>query len=190
MRSCDHMLIAGCLSLLFSGVAAAASNTVSTERSGTQDHLAGTVNGAPLKLPGVAFLSSLTRQTASTTSSRIPPELTLRDAISIALKYHPRLKEAANEVSAMQERVGEAQSYLGPQVFGVAQYLRTTDNGIGNTSFYDPEGAFPRISGSNHDLPSNDFSQSWSTSNNYMSGVALSQFLFDFGRRHEFVARA
>lgn len=182
------MLIAGCLSLLFSGVAAAASNTVSTERSGTQDHLAGTVNGAPLKLPGVAFLSSLTRQTASTTSSRIPPELTLRDAISIALKYHPRLKEAANEVSAMQERVGEAQSYLGPQVFGVAQYLRTTDNGIGNTSFYDPEGAFPRISGSNHDLPSNDFSQSWSTSNNYMSGVALSQFLFDFGRRHEFVA--
>ncbi len=117
------------------------------------------------------------------------PDLTLRAAIAIALKYHPRLKEAASEANAMQERVGEARSFLGPQVFGITQYLRTTDNGIANTSYYDAQGAFPRETGRNHNLPGNDFSQSFSTSNNYMGGVALSQFLFDFGRRHEFVVQ-
>ena len=189
MKSCDNMFIAGCLCLLFSGVAAAASNTVPAGQTGAQNHFVGTVGGGPLKPTSATFLPSLTGQPPPTTLSQIAPELTLRDAISIALKYHPRLKESADEASAEQERVGEARSFLGPQVFGVAQYLRTTDNGIGNTSYYDPLGEFPRVTGRNHNLASDDFAQSWSTSNNYMSGVALSQFLFDFGRRHEFVAQ-
>lgn len=178
--------------MLLSGVAAGAEPSIVSTRPGTQDHLIGSVGAAPSRPAGVTFLPSLTGQsppTTPTTPSQIVPELTLRDAISIALKYHPRLKESADEANAEQERVGEARSLLGPQVFGVAQYLRTTDNGIGNTSYYDPLGEFPRVTGRNHDLASDDFSQSWNTSNNYMSGVALSQFLFDFGRRHEFVAQ-
>ena len=120
----------------------------------------------------------------------IPPgsELTLKQAVSIALRYHPRLQEAAAQSDAAREQIGEARSYLGPQVFGAAQYLRSTENGIGNTEYYNPEGAFPRLTGRNHDLPSNDFTQSWDTSNNYMGGVSLSQFLFDFGRRYGFVS--
>jgi len=116
-------------------------------------------------------------------------ELTLKQAISIALEYHPRIKEAAENTSAATARIGQARSFLGPQVFGVAQDLGNTVNGISNASYYDAEGAFPRMTGRNHNLASNDFSQSWDTSNSYMGGVAVSQFLFDFGRRHGFVAQ-
>jgi outer membrane protein len=116
-------------------------------------------------------------------------ELTLEQAIKIALANHPKMREAAADTAAARERTGEARSYLGPQLFGTAQYLRSTDNGIGNTNYYNADGAFPRVSGTNHDLPSDDTSQSWDTSNNYMGGLALSQFLFDFGRRHGLVSQ-
>jgi outer membrane protein len=127
----------------------------------------------------------------SVTSIPIAPgaELTLKQAISIALKYHPHIKETSEYTAAAADRVGEARSYLGPQLFGVGQDLGSTENGIGNTTFYDSEGAFPRMTGINHDLPNGDFSQSWSTSNNYMAGLAVSQFLFDFGRRRGFVSQ-
>ena len=127
---------------------------------------------------------------ASSNGAPIPPgsQLTLKEAIQIALKYHPRLQEAADNTSAAQQQIGEARSYLGPQLFGATQYLRSTDNGIGNTTYYNADGAFPRISGTNHNLPTNDTSQNWDTSNNYMGGVTLSQFLVDFGRRHGFVS--
>ncbi|HJU12594.1 MAG TPA: TolC family protein [Candidatus Binataceae bacterium] len=115
--------------------------------------------------------------------------LSLKQAISIALKYHPRAAEAAAESGAAQQRVGEARAYLGPQVYGLSEYLRSTDNGIGNTSFYNVDGVVPRISGSNHDLPANDFSQSWNTSNNYLGGAMISQYLLDFGRRRGFIAQ-
>ncbi len=135
---------------------------------------------------------SLTAHSGPTNSTAgpIPPgsQLTLKDAIAIALKYHPRLQEAADNTSAAQQQIGQARSYLGPQLFGAAEYLRSTDNGIGNAQYYNADGAFPRISGSNHNLAANDTSQSADTSNNYMGGVTLSQFLVDFGRRHGFVS--
>ncbi len=115
-------------------------------------------------------------------------ELTLRQAISIALRNHPRARQAHDETRAAAEQTGEARSYLGPQLFGVGEYLRSTENGIGNTSYFDTDGMFPRLTGTNHDLPAGDFSQSSSTSNNYLGGVAASQFLFDLGRRRGFVA--
>ena len=72
----------------------------------------------------------LTAQSQPTNSSGgpIPPgsELTLKQAIAIALKYHPRLQEAADNTSAAQQQIGQARSYLGPQLFGAAQYLRST----------------------------------------------------------------
>jgi outer membrane protein len=113
--------------------------------------------------------------------------LSLKQAISIALRYHPRAAQAAAESGAAREELGEARSYLGPQVYGVSEYLRSTVNGIGNTNYYNVNGVLPRISGTNHDLPANDTSQSWDTSNNYLGGAAVSQYLLDFGRRHGFV---
>jgi outer membrane protein len=115
--------------------------------------------------------------------------LTLDRAISIALKYHPRIREATAEAGAAQQKIGEARSFLGPQVYGSAQYLRSTDNGIANTSYYNPFDMFPRMTGRNHNLAPNQFGASWDTSNNYAGGLSLSQFLFDFGRRHAFVAQ-
>jgi len=142
---------------------------------------------------GAPAVRTATPSSANSTNlsvTPIPPgaQLTLKEAIRIALKYHPRLQEAADNTSAAQQQIGEARSYLGPQLFGATQYLRSTDNGIGNTTYYNADGAFPRISGTNHNLPTNDTSQSWDTSNNYMGGVTLSQFLVDFGRRHGFVS--
>jgi outer membrane protein len=114
-------------------------------------------------------------------------QLTVRQAISIALRYHPRAAQASAETAAAEEQVGEARSYLGPQVYGISEYLRSTENGIGNTSYYNLNGVLPRITGTNHDLPSNDTSQSSDTSNNYVGGAAVSQYLFDFGRRRGLV---
>ncbi len=134
----------------------------------------------------------LTAQSPPTNSNGLPiapgSELTLKEAIAIALKYHPRLQEAADNTSAAEQQIGQARSYLGPQVFGAAEYSRSTDNGIGNTQYYNLGGAFPRISGTNHNLPANDTSQNWDTSNNYLGGVSVSQFLVDFGRRRGFVS--
>ena len=115
--------------------------------------------------------------------------LTLKDAIAIALKYHPLAAQAAAESGAAEEQVGEARSYLGPQLHGISEYLRSTANanGIGNTTYYNFSDVFPRLTGTNHDLPSNDTAKSWNTSNNYANGLTLSQYLLDFGRRRGFV---
>jgi outer membrane protein len=116
-------------------------------------------------------------------------QLTLEQAIKIAIKYFPRLHEREAQRQAAEEEVGVARSALGPQLYGVSQYLRSTHNGIGNTSYYDPLGIYPRMTGRNHNLPADEFSQSWNTDNNYMNGLAISQFLFDFGRRRGYVAQ-
>jgi outer membrane protein len=141
---------------------------------------------------GAATLTLSPNQYANPAPSTLPlpqgSRLSLKQAISIALKYHPRAAQAAAETGAAEEQIGEARSYLGPQVYGLGEYLRSTDNGIGNTSFYNVNGIIPRIAGNNHDLPSGDFSQSSDTSNNYLAGAAVSQYLWDFGRRRGFVA--
>ncbi len=113
-------------------------------------------------------------------------QLSLNQAIAIALEFHPRRQEAIAESGAAREKVGEARSYMLPQAYGLSEYLRSTANGIGNTEYY-PTGLFPRISGTNHDLPQGDTSQSSDTSNNYLGGLSVSQFLFDFGRHRGFV---
>ncbi|MGD0075134.1 MAG: TolC family protein [Candidatus Binataceae bacterium] len=144
---------------------------------------------ASLALSGWLILMLSALAIAGADLSPIIPgsQLTLKDAIAIALKYHPRGLEAAAQSGAAGERVGEARAALLPQVYGSAQYLRSTANGIGNTEYYDVGGMFPRETGRNHDLPSNDFSQSSETYNNYIGGLSFSQFLLDFGRRRGFV---
>src|SRR5262249_35691051 len=108
-------------------------------------------------------------------------ELTLQQATDIALKLHPRRKESQSEVGVARARVGEASANLQPQAYGLGEYLRSTTNGIGNTTFFN-EQLFPRITGQNHDLPNGDFSQSFSSHNNWATGLSVQQFLLDFGR--------
>jgi outer membrane protein len=112
--------------------------------------------------------------------------LTLQQATDIALKLHPRRKESQADVGVARARVGEARANLLPQAYGVGEYLRSTTNGIGNTTFLN-EQLFPRITGQNHDLPNGDFSQSFSSHNNWATGVSVQQFLLDFGKMHGLV---
>ncbi len=114
--------------------------------------------------------------------------LTLKRAIEIALEMHPLRKESESQVAAARAGIGVARAAMLPQAYGAAEYYRTTDNGIGNTSYFSLD-LFPRFSGSNHNYPSSDTSvpQSSETSNNYLGGISISQFLFDFGRVRGFI---
>ena len=78
---------------------------------------------------------------AATTRLPLPygSRLSLKQAISIALEYHPKAAQAAAESGASEEQIGEARSYLGPQVYGLSEYLRSTDNGIGDTYVLQPQ---------------------------------------------------
>src|SRR5258707_12532716 len=107
-------------------------------------------------------------------------KLTLERAIELTLRNHPRGLEMKSEAVAANERVGEARAALLPQVYSAAEYLRSTDNPIGNTTFLNP-GFIPRITGTLHGGPANP-GQSTSTTDNYLGGVALQQYLFDFGK--------
>jgi outer membrane protein TolC len=118
---------------------------------------------------------------------RAGEHLTLRRAIRIALKMHPRGLEARAVARAALQRVGEARSAMLSQVYGAAQYLRSTDNGIGDTSYLNP-GFIPRISGVDHDALPNA-GQSFSTGNNYLVGIGAYQYLLDFGRVRGFIAQ-
>lgn len=142
-----------------------------------------------LALSGWIILALPALAIAGVDSSPITPgsQLTLKDAIAIALKFHPRGLEAAAQSGAARERVGEARAALLPRVYGTAQYLRSTANGISNTDYYDVGGMFPREPNHNRELPSNDYTQIADTYNNYMGGVSFSQFLLDFGRRRGYV---
>jgi len=102
-------------------------------------------------------------------------ELTLQQAIRLALRYHPARLAAQSEAGAASERVGEANAALLPQVFGSAQYLRATDNGIGSTAYLGVLG-LPRAPSTGRNVNSAD------TFDNYLMGISAFQYLFDFGR--------
>lgn len=102
-------------------------------------------------------------------------ELTLRHAIELALRYHPARLAAQSEAGAASERVGEADAALLPQVFGSAQYLRATDNSIGSTAYLGVLGQ-PRAPSNGRNVNSAD------TFDNYLMGISVFQYLFDFGR--------
>jgi len=105
-------------------------------------------------------------------------ELTLEQAIEIALTLHPRILASASELDAAQESVGIAKANLLPQTYGVGEYLRGTDNGIGDTAYIGGY-EFPRLPGTSH---LNTDGQSFSTHDNYLTGLSVRQYLFDFGR--------
>jgi outer membrane protein len=183
--------IVGGLGLSLSSATAATAPVLSAGTQAIAPMIQSSASRADSNEPATLTFNPVSQSSGAATVSLPLPHgssLSLKQAISIALKYHPRAAEAAAESGAAEEQIGEARSYLGPQVYGISQYLRSTENGIGNTSYYNLNGVLPRITGTNHDLPSNDTSQSWDTSNNYVGGAAISQYLLDFGRRRGFVA--
>jgi outer membrane protein len=107
-------------------------------------------------------------------------KLTLGHAIELTLHNHPLGLEMKSEALAANERVGEARAALLPQVYSAADYLRSSDNPIGNTTYLNP-GWLPRITGTLHGGSANP-SQTFSSTNNYLGGVAVQQYVFDFGR--------
>ena len=129
------------------------------------------------------LLTIATSRPAAALESLTPGEkLTLERAIQLTLRNHPRGLEMKSEAVAANERVGEARAALLPQVYSAAEYLRSTDNPIGNTTYLNP-GFIPRITGTLHGAPASAAqSLSTSTTNNYLGGVAVQQYLFDFGR--------
>jgi outer membrane protein len=143
-----------------------------------------------LRLCGAIALALLLLRAPSSIARAEPPiksgeRLTLGRAIEITLRNHPRGLAARSEAASMDERVGEAKSYLMPQVMGSAQYLGATDNGIGDTTYVNP-GFVPRIPGRDHDEPLNA-GQSFAPGNNYAMALGAYQYLFDFGRARGFI---
>ena len=108
----------------------------------------------------------------------IPPGsvLTLARAVELARHYNPSRKSVESESLAAAERVGQARSTFLPQVYAVGQYLRATDNGIGDTAYLPGLGLARAPSAGRY---SNVLSE---TFNNYTAGVSVFQYLFDFGR--------
>ncbi|HUO04055.1 MAG TPA: TolC family protein [Candidatus Binataceae bacterium] len=107
-------------------------------------------------------------------------KLTLQRAIQLTLRNHPRGMQMESEAIAADARVGEARSALMPQVYGASEYLRSTDNPIGNTTYLNP-GFVPRITGTLHGGRPGE-GQSFSTTDNFLGAVGVQQYLFDFGR--------
>lgn len=101
--------------------------------------------------------------------------LTLGDAIGFTLENHPRRMAAESEAGAAEQQVGEAKSAMLPQIYGAADYLGSTQNGIGAANYLNP-GFIPRHNGTTGQP------QAWSLENNYLGAVGASQYLFDFGR--------
>jgi outer membrane protein len=122
--------------------------------------------------------------TAAARAADVPLEpgakLTLQRAVALALQYHPARLAAQSEAGAVHERIGEANAYLLPQVYGGAQYLRGTDNGIGNTSYL-PTLGVARLPTTGRNVNSTE------TFDNYLMAVSAFQYLFDFGRARGFI---
>jgi len=115
---------------------------------------------------------------ARAADSPIPPgsELTLARAVELARHYNPARRSAESDSLADSERVGEARSAFLPQVYGVGEYLRATDNGIGDTAYLPALGISRAPSaGQNKNSLSDTF-------DNYTAGLSVFQYLFDFGR--------
>ena len=113
--------------------------------------------------------------------------LTLQRAVELALAYQPARLAAEARADAAREQVGEARAGLLPHVWGVAQYLRSTNNGIGDTAFLSAPGV-PRAPTTGEGVGSDQLGLS-DTFDNYVAGLAAYQFLFDFGRRRGLVTQ-
>jgi outer membrane protein len=138
-----------------------------------------------IRFLAAAFLSLILSPPAGAIGAEVPirqgQELTLEQAVSIALTLHPRILASESQLSSAREEVGVAESQLLPQTYGVGEYLRGTDNGLGGDTAYIGGYEFPSLPHTPHERPA-DAGQSWDTHDNYLTGLSIRQYLFDFGR--------
>jgi outer membrane protein len=127
-------------------------------------------------LLAACLLLSVRAATAEEGSLRPGEKLSLHRAVALALERHPARLAARSRMEAAGERVGEARSALLPQVYGVTEYLRATDNGIGDTTYLGAPG-ITRIPTTGRHV--NDLA---ATFDNYVAGISAYQYLYDFGR--------
>lgn len=139
----------------------------------------------------VAICSLSTTTWAAPDAAVLPPgsEVSLHQAIDISLKLHPRRLEAVSQAGAAQEHVGVERAQVLPQVYGVGEYLRASENGIGNTVWVNALGVMPRFSGVNHNAAAGA-AQNFGSHDNFLTGFAASQYLWDFGRVHGLIDQA
>jgi outer membrane protein len=131
----------------------------------------------------IALTTCLAPRVRAEASPVLPRRLTLEKAVALAFGNHPaRLAEQAR-VGASRERIGEARSGLFPQVTGTAEYIRSTDNGIGNTVYLGATGV-PRMPSTGE--RTNSLAD---TFNNYLGSLTAYQYLLDFGRHWGIVAQ-
>src|SRR5579863_10306044 len=122
---------------------------------------------ARIVFAGCLLTIATSRPVAALETLQPGEKLTLERAIELTLRNHPRGLEMKSEAVAANERVGEARAALMPQVYSAAEYLRSTDNPIGNTTYLNP-GFIPRITGTLHGASASGAqSLSTSTTNNY-----------------------
>jgi len=144
-----------------------------------------------LPLGFLMFLANGNGPAATVDEYPITPgaELTLKQAILIALKYHPRRKQRIYEASAQREKIGEARALMGPQLHGVAEEIGATDNPVGDTQYIAyPYYNMPTIHSTNFSRGTqNHTGNQFDWYNNFLAGYSLDQFLFDFGRHRGFV---
>lgn len=129
----------------------------------------------------ILFLASLNPAAADGPPSGEP--LTLARAVELARTNHPAHLAAQSRVAAAGERVGEARSALWPQISAVAEYLRATDNGVGDTAYLSGAG-LPR-----YPTTGRHQNQLTDTFDNYVGGLSAYQYLFDFGRTTGMIAQ-
>src|SRR5690606_17980663 len=119
--------------------------------------------------------SAAASSTGSTAAPADVKRLQLDDAIEMALRRHPQLVSARQQVLAAEARVGQAQSRYYPRIDGWLQYLRASENGSLAASFSVP--GLSRVGGSIRDgvEPRDSF-------NNFLAAVIVQQLIYDFGR--------
>ncbi|MFZ0889387.1 MAG: TolC family protein [Candidatus Binataceae bacterium] len=129
-----------------------------------------------------SFVLCLPRANAADAPIQNGERLTLGRAIELALRDNPSRLAIASDTAAAGEVVGQARAMMMPQVLGGSEYLRSTHNGVGDTSYLSLPG-FPRIASSN-EYKTGPSSQ---TDDNYLAGASAFQYLLDFGRARGYV---
>jgi outer membrane protein TolC len=137
-------------------------------------------NGPPNRrscwLPiGIIAIGCLASAIAASAQTQTPQVLTMTDAIELARKNYPAIKESRARAEAAQEGIGVARTAYLPRLDMLWQVNRATRNNVFGLVF--PQGILPPISGPALGTTSND--SVWGSA----AGMLLSWQAVDFGVR-------
>lgn len=116
-------------------------------------------------LAGVTALPSVSRAEGPIKQGSL---LTLRQCMDIALRTNPQMAAADNTLAAAESRIGEAKSAYYPQVYWQTDYTHFSSSGISSARFASGQGGFAGAGQGSQD--------------NFQTGPALTQNIYDFGK--------